>query len=91
MFYQLHIHVDEQLRRKGIAFKLYKAFINLFGNAISLYNNRSASFYQSQNSATTNDDAINNLWGKLSQEPNIITKTLKNKNQEEIGIVAIKK
>ena len=90
LFYQLHIHVDEQLRRKGIAFKLYKAFINLFGNAISLYNNRSASFYQSQNSATTNDDAINNLWGKLSQEPNIITKTLKNKNQEEIGIVAIK-
>ena len=91
LFYQLHINVNEKLRRKGIAFKLYQAFICLFGNAISLYNNRSASFYQNNNSATTNDEAIGNLWSKLKSCPNIIVKKIKNKQGENIGDIALLK
>lgn len=91
MFYQLHIHVAPELRQKGIAFKLYQAFIHLFGNAISLFKNRTATFYSDNDSATTNDEAIGRLWNKLSQDSNINVKPLKNKNGEEVGVIAFKK
>lgn len=91
MFYQLHIHVAPELRQKGIAFKLYQAFINLFGNAISLFKNRTATFYSDNDSATTNDEAIGKLWNKLAQDSNINVKPLKNKKGEEVGVIAFKK
>lgn len=91
MFYQLHIHVDEMLRRKGIALKLYQAFINLFGNAISLNKNRVATFYAEHNSETNNDEAISNLWSKLQNCSNILVKPLNDKNGQNVGMVAFKK
>lgn len=91
MFYQLHIHVAQELRQKGIAFKLYQAFIHLFGNAISLFKNRTATFYSDNDSTTTNDEAIGKLWNKLAQDSNINVKPLKNKKGEEVGVIAFKK
>lgn len=91
IFYQLHIHVAPELRQKGIAFKLYQAFINLFGNAISLFKNRTATFYSDNDSTTTNDEAIGKLWNKLAQDSNINVKPLKNKKGEEVGVIAFKK
>ena len=91
MFYQLHIHVALELRQKGIAFKLYQAFIHLFGNAISLFKNRTATFYSDNDSATTNDEAIGKLWNKLAQDSNINVKPLKNKKGDEVGVIAFKK
>ena len=38
--FQLHINVDDSIRRKGIAFKLYQAFIRINGSACSLLKNR---------------------------------------------------
>ena len=91
MFYQLHIHIAPELRQKGIAFKLYQAFINLFGKAISLFKNRTATYYKENDSATTNDEAIEKLWAKLAQDSNIIVKTLKNKKGDDVGVIAFKK
>ena len=89
-FYQLHIRVDEKLRRKGIAFKLYKSFINIFGQAISLYQNRTATYYKDKNSSTSDDVAIEKLWGKLATDPTIKVQTVK-KHGEPIGVVGFKK
>lgn len=91
MFHQLHIHVAPELRQKGIAFKLYQAFIHLFGNAISLFKNRTATFYSNNDSATTNDEAIGKLWNKLAQDSNINVKPIRNKQGEEVGVIAFKK
>jgi hypothetical protein len=91
MFYQLHIYVDEMLRRKGIALKLYQAFINIFGNAISLNKNRVATFNKENRCETNNDEAISSLWNKLSSKPNILVKPLKNKKGENVGMIAFKK
>lgn len=89
MFYQLHIRIDEKLRRKGVAFKLYKSFINIFGHAISLYKNRTASFYAENDATTTNDAAIGNLWKKLGDDPTIKVQTVK-KAGEPIGVIGFK-
>lgn len=89
MFYQLHTRIDEKLRRKGVAFKLYKSFINIFGHAISLYKNRTASFYAENDATTTNDAAIGNLWKKLGDDPTIKVQTVK-KAGEPIGVIGFK-
>ncbi len=86
-FYQLHIHVAEELRRKGISFKLYQTFIEKCGDVVSLYHNRSASCYKDNNVATDNDEAINNLWNKLNTLPNIVVKKLK-RGDKVVGDVA---
>ena len=91
MFYQLHIYVDEMLRRKGVAFKLYQAFINIFGNAISLNKNRVATFNKENGCETNNDEAISSLWNKLSKDSNILVKPLNNKKGENVGMIAFKK
>ena len=86
-FYQLHIYVAEELRRKGISFKLYQAFIEKCGDVVSLYHNRSVSCYKDNNVATDNDEAINNLWNKLNTLPNIVVKKLK-RGDKVVGDVA---
>jgi hypothetical protein len=90
-FYQLHIHVADELRNKGIAFKLYKAFINLFGRAVSLYNNRTATFYASANNSNNDDMAISKLWDKLANDKDInVTKLISSKGKE-YGVIGTKK
>ena len=78
VMYQLHIDVNYNIRRLGVAEKLYTAFI-LQGNPVcSLSNNRESS------------EAIENLWKKLSQNPEISVKPMKY-NGKEVGIIALRK
>ena len=88
--FQLHINVDESIRRQGIAFKLYQAFIRIFGSACDLIKNRAATFYQDNNASIGSDIAIDGLWKKLSTLPNIQVVKLKNKNGEVVGVKGIK-
>lgn len=87
LFYQLHINVNPNIRNKGIGYKLYKAFINTFGNAISLIINRSRSFYKDNNANNNADEAIPKIWNKLKNEPNIKITEIK-KNNEIVGLKA---
>ncbi len=87
MYYQLHININPDLRNKGIGYKLYKSFINIFGNAISLFNNRTASFYRDNNSMNSSDIAIPKIWDKLKTEPNIKVSDVK-MNGKVIGVKA---
>lgn len=87
-FFQIHINVDETLRRKGIAYKLYQAFVRIFGSCCSLFKNRASSFYYDNNSSIKSDSAINNLWKKLSASPNIKVFDLFNKQGKHVGVAA---
>lgn len=87
--FQLHINVDESIRRKGIAFKLYQAFIRINGSACSLLKNRTSTFYDENNTSIPSDIAISGLWDKLDSLPNIEVIPLKRKG-EIVGFKAIK-
>jgi len=63
--YQLHIFVAPELRRNGIASKLYEAFIKQGYPVCSLYNNRVATFNRENGVESKDDSAIENLWKKL--------------------------
>lgn len=88
--FQLHINIDESLRRNGIAYKLYQAFINIFGSACSLFKNRASTFYDENGSKVSSDVAIDNLWKKLAQLPNIKVFNVKNKLGNVVGVKAVK-
>ena len=88
--YQLHIYVDYSIRRLGIAEKLYTAFILQGYPACSLYTNRTASFYSDAGSENKNDNAIENLWQKISNNPLIRVLPIKT-NNKQIGVIAFKK
>ena len=88
--YQLHIYVDYGIRRLGIAEKLYTAFILQGYPACSLYVNRTASFYKDAGSEVKSDAAINNLWNKLAQNPQISVKPLMRKGKQ-VGVIGLKK
>ena len=87
--FQLHINVDDSIRRKGIAFKLYQAFIRINGSACSLLKNRTATFYDENNTSIPSDIAIGGLWDKLGSLPNIEVIPLRRKG-EIVGFKAIK-
>ena len=87
--YQLHINVDDSLKRQGIAFKLYQAFIRLFGTACSLFKNRVATFYDENNVLISSDAAIDGLWKKLGQLPEFKVVPVRNKNKDIVGVKAI--
>ena len=88
--YQLHIYVDYTIRRLGIAEKLYTAFILQGYPACSLYCNRASSFYRDNGSEVKSDEAIDNLWNKLAQNPQISVKPMKY-NGEQIGVIGLRK
>lgn len=67
MKYQLHIFIAPELRRMGIASKLYEAFIRQGYPVCSLYKNRVASFNRENNTESDDDCAIENMWDKLSK------------------------
>ena len=87
----MHINVDDSLKRKGVAFKLYQQFIKLFGTACSLFKNRVATFYDENNVLTSSDAAIDGLWKKLEQMLEFNVLPIRNKNKEVIGVKAILK
>ena len=87
--YQLHINIDPSLRRNNVAFKLYQSFIRIFGSACSLFKNRTATFYDENDSLISSDVAISGLWNKISKLPNINLVNVRNKNKEIVGVKAI--
>lgn len=89
--YQLHLNIDEKIRRNGIAFKLYQAFIKIFGSACSLFKNRASTFYDENGRPIPSDEAINKLWMKLSELPNIKLLNIVNFKKDVIGVKAISK
>ena len=87
-YYQLHINVNKEIRRLGIAYKLYLAFILEDYPVCSLYKNRVSSFYSENLSEVSNDEAISSLWAKIAGEPGIVVEDLIDKNGNKIGIFA---
>lgn len=83
---QVHIQIREDLRRNGIAYKVYRAFIHFNGYACSLFKNRTATFYSEHNATNQDDAAIGNLWQKLSQEVKVTP--LYDENGNQIGVEA---
>lgn len=77
--YQLHIDVNYNIRRLGIAEKLFTAFI-LQGNPVCTM------FSDMGESA----NIMKGLWKKLEQNPQISVKKMKY-NGKEVGIMGIKK
>ena len=84
--YQLHINIDERIRRQGVAFKLYQAFIRIFGTACSYFKNRTASFYSDKNASKEADEAIDGLWKKIISLPNVNASYLVNRLRKKVGI-----
>lgn len=82
--YQPNIEVNPLLRRQGIAFKVYQAFIRLFGHATSYYINRKENAYNAldKNSKST---PINNLWNKLALQKDIHVNDIYDNNGKVIG------
>lgn len=85
--YQLHITIDESLRQLGIATKIYRAFINIYGSACSLFANRKETYYDRNHMQDTTNGAISRLWNTLSTYPEIETQTITRYGQD-IGIIA---
>lgn len=80
IFYQLHIEVNYNIRRLGIAEKLYTAFILKGYPVCSLSCNRGDAARK----------AIRNLWGKLAQNPQITVMPINYKGNI-IGVIGVKK
>ena len=68
---------------------MYQAFIRINGSACSLLKNRTATFYDENNTSIPSDIAIGGLWDKLGSLPNIEVIPLRRKG-EIVGFKAIK-
>lgn len=62
--YQLHIALHDELQHLGLGYKIYKRFIDLFGNVYS------------GKGRQHNDAEIPRIYDKLSKEPNIECKDM---------------
>ena len=87
-YYQLHINVNKEIRRLGIAYKLYLAFLLEDYPVCSLFKNRSSSFYSENLDYISSDSAIDGLWAKIANDPRIIVEDLIDKNGNKVGIFA---
>lgn len=74
--YQLHLFIDTNFQHKKIGFKIFKRFIELYGNAYCGYGR------------LLNKDFIMKIFSKLSLEPNIEVKTIYVAPSCPIGICA---
>lgn len=88
-WYQLHIRVNENIRRYGIAYKLYTAFIEQGYPICSLFSNRAGNFYKQQGVGQESDNAIDNLWNKIKNTPGVKTDDIV-RDGRVIGIKAYK-
>ena len=88
--YQLHIYIAPNLRRKGLAEKLYYAFLIKCSDIVSLFKNRTRTAHSELDPSKMNsmDDAIPGLWNKLSQLPGVTVSDYKNDNGVTIGQIA---
>ena len=74
--YQMHIFIDSEYQHLGLGYKIYKRFIELYGNIYS------------GNGRRMNNDEIISILRKLGKEPNIKLINVFNKNKQHIGYVA---
>lgn len=74
--YQMHIFIDSKYQHLGLGYKIYKRFIELYGNIYS------------GNGRRMNNDEIISILRKLGKEPNIKLINVFNKNKQHIGYVA---
>ena len=84
--YQLHMEIAKNLRQKGIGFKLYQAFIRIFGTTCDLFINNSSTFYKDNNASIDSDVAVDKLWDKLIKLPNVKVSYIVNKLKQKVGI-----
>lgn len=75
--YQLHLFIDNEYQHKGLGYKIYKRFIELYGNAYS------------GNGRRMNNNEILSIFKRLNTEPNIKVYNVKNIEGINIGIKAI--
>ena len=74
--YQMHIFIDSKYQHLGLGYKIYKRFIELYGNIYS------------GNGRRMNNNEIISILNKLGKEPNIKLLKVINKNKQHIGYVA---
>ena len=74
LYYQLFIDVNEELRRLGIAYKVYLSFVFKDYPVCLLFENAT--------------EEIMSLWAKLANEPNIIVDDLVDEDGNKIGYKA---
>ena len=84
--YQLHMEIAKNLRQKGVGFKLYQAFIRIFGTTCDLFINNSSTFYKDNNASIDSDVAVDKLWDKLIKLPNVKVSYIVNKLKQKVGI-----
>ena len=74
LYYQLYVNVNEDLRRLGIAYKIYLSFILKDYPVCLLFDDST--------------EEIMSLWAKLANEPNIIVDDLVDEDGNKIGYKA---
>lgn len=84
--YQLHMEITKNLRQKGVGFKLYQAFIRIFGTTCDLFVNNSSTFYKDNNAFIDSDVSVDKLWNKLVKLPNVKVSYIVNKLKQKVGI-----
>lgn len=84
--YQLHMEIAKNLRQKGVGFKLYQAFIRIFGTTCDLFINNSSTFYKDNNASIDSDVAVDKLWDKLIKLPNVKVSYIVNKLKQKVGV-----
>ena len=78
-YYQLGLDVNKDLRRLGIAYKIYAAFVLQDYPLCELFEEGTGSFANA---------AISGLWAKIANEPGIIIDDLVDENGNKIGLKA---
>lgn len=86
--FQLHISLDERLRRNGIATKLYQAFITKCGDIVSLYSNRVGTYAKGQGKEIPLDSSIDKIFKHLSTLPNVKVEKVFSNDGKELGVSA---
>lgn len=79
VYYQLRVKVNKDLRRLGIAYKIYVAFVSKGYPLCELFENGTGSFANA---------AISGLWAKIANEPGVVIDDLIDKNGNKIGLKA---
>ena len=86
--YQLHITIPEEIRGRGLAYKLYYSFLTKCGDIVSLYSNRNGEYAKSIGKFNGEDSAIDKIFIRLSQLPNVTVDGLFDNEGNQMGVIA---
>lgn len=84
--YQLHISLPSNLRQKGIATKLYMAFLKTVGDIVSLYDNRVGTYAAKVNKSESYDSAPDKILLTIARNANANIEKLYS-GEEEVGFI----